>query len=135
MTCLETFATLRIFSEDLDPSKIAEMLDLESTKSIPRDKDSRYRPRRDTNYWSWETRDFVDSTDNNEHLSEIVRVLDGRSERLAKLRNSGCQIDICNYWVSNGQGGPSLDVAMMSALCKLELPIWWDIYFEKEREA
>ncbi len=47
----------------------------------------------------------------------------------------GCQTDICNYWVSNGQGGPSLDVEMLGALHDLGLPIWFDMYFEREDET
>ncbi len=46
----------------------------------------------------------------------------------------GCQTDISNYWVSNGQGGPSLVVDMMGELHERGLPIWWDMYFERADE-
>ena len=46
------------------------------------------------------------------------------------LRNAGCETDICCYWVSTGQGGPSLEVATMEELARLGLPIWWDVYFD-----
>jgi hypothetical protein len=47
----------------------------------------------------------------------------------------GCHTDISNYWVGNGQGGPSLDVEMLGALHDLGLPIWWDTYFDHEGDS
>ena len=134
MSCIETYATLRIFSADLHPDEIGEILGIEPTKTIPRDPASKYRPRRECNFWSWETRDRVQSTDNAEHLAAIIKQLEGHSAALQKLRDMGCQTDISNYWVSNGQGGPSLDVEMMGVLHELGLSIWWDMYFGSEEE-
>jgi len=135
MACTETYATLRIFSTDLHPDKIGEILGVEATHTTPRDLNAKYRAHRDYHFWSWETRHRVESTDNVEHLAEIIKCLDGRSAALAKLREMGCQTDISNYWVSNGQGGPSLDVDMLGALAKFGLPIWWDMYFDREGES
>ena len=134
MSCIETYATLRVFSVDHHPDEIGKILGMEATDTHPRDPNSKYRPRRESHFWSWETRDHVESTDNVEHLAAIISQLDGRSDALQKLRDMGCQTDICNYWVSNGQGGPSLDVEMMGRLHELRLPIWWDMYFEAESE-
>ena len=134
MSCIETYATLRIFSADHHPDEISEVLGVEATDIRPRDLNSKYKHRRESHFWSWETRDAVESTDNVEHLAAIIRQLDGRSDALRKLRGKGCQTDICNYWVSNGQGGPSLDVEMMGRLHELGLPIWWDMYFEADGE-
>lgn len=85
--------------------------------------------------WSWQTRELVESTDNTEHLAEIVKQLNGRSKSLRKLRAMGCQTDIFCYWVSDGQGGPSLDVDMMGDLRELGLPVTWDMYFGGEDES
>lgn len=135
MACTETYATLRIFSADVHPDKIGELLGVEATRTVPRDPDSKYRVRREWHMWSWQTRDVVESTDNTEHLAEIVRQLDGRSQLLRELREMGCQTDIFCYWVSNGQGGPSLDVDMMGNLHELGLPVTWDMYFGGEDES
>jgi hypothetical protein len=132
MACTETNSTLRIFSEDVDPSKIGEILGVEATHTIPRDLNSKSRPRRENHYWSWDSRGQVESTDNSEHITAIIKLLEGRSIALEELRGMGCQTDICNYWVGNGQGGPSLDVEMLGALHKLGLPIWWDTYFDHD---
>ena len=135
MACTETYATLRVFSEDVEPAKIGEVLGLEATDSIPRDLNSKYKPRREAHYWAWESRNKIESTDNAKHIAEIIKLLEGRSAALEKLREMGCQTDISNYWVGNGQGGPSLDVEMLGALHKLRLPIWWDTYFDQEGDS
>src|SRR5262245_16075460 len=126
-TCLETHATLRIFSEVLHPEVIGRRLQIESMDMLPRDPASRSRPRREKNYWGWCTRGVVDSTDNVAHVAAVISLLEAKGNVLDELRLEGCEIDICCYWVSSGQGGPSLDVDMMQSLCKLGLSIWWDV--------
>lgn len=48
------------------------------------------------------------------------------------LQARGCEIDITNYWVSGGQGGPWLMPCQMLKLGALNIDIWWDIYFSEE---
>jgi hypothetical protein len=134
MTCIETFATLRIFSTDVHPDEISAVLGFAATRTRPRDPNSKYRHKRENHIWAWETHDHVKSTDNAEHIAAIISQLDGRADALQTLRDKGCEIDICNYWVSTGQGGPSLEPDMMGDLHRLGLPIWWDVYFEEEGE-
>jgi hypothetical protein len=131
-TCLETFSTLRIFSEDISPDVIGSILGVEATKKRPRDLSSPYRPRRETNYWEWCTSESVAAPDNMVHLQAIVARLLPRRDALKRLQDQGCQTDITNYWVSAGQGGPSLSAATMQALVQLDLSISWDVYFERE---
>ena len=133
-TCLETYATLRIFSESLAPDVIGDVLGVEATVAKPIDPASRYRPRRETNFWGWCSEGSVNSVDNLQHVAAIIDLLDGKAAALEDLRSRGCQIDICCYWVSTGQGGPSMDMATMKALVALGLEIWWDVYFGKEEE-
>jgi len=132
MTCLKTFATLRIFSESLSPTTIAEILGVQATKEIPIDPASPYRPRRETNMWAWCSDYSVDSANNLEHIASVITLLKGRSGRLDSLREQGCQIDILCYYVSTGQGGPEMDIYTMKSLVDLGLEIWWDIYFGNE---
>lgn len=134
MSCIETYATLRIFSADHHPDEIGEVLGIEATDKRPRDPNSKYRHRRESHYWSLKTREHIESTDNVKHLAAIIEQLDGRSVALKTLRDMGCQTDIFCYWVSNGQGGPSLEVDMMGDLHELGLPITWDMYFRREDE-
>ena len=134
MTCLETYANLRIFSELLHPNEISELLGLEATDTIPLNPESKYRVRRETNYWGWNSRTVVSSTDNLEHVAAITQRLSGKRALLDQLREKGCEIDICCYWVSSGQGGPLVDRSMLAALSQLDLEIWWDVYFGEESE-
>ena len=129
MSCLETYATLRIFSQTLDPSEISRILDLVATRSKPLDPASKYGPRRENHLWAWSTRTSVDSKDGLEHVRTVIRALAGKEQRLDELRKAGCDIDVCCYWVSSGQGGPLLDVEALTGLARLGLEIWWDVYF------
>jgi len=135
VTCVETFATLRIFSRTIDPRGVSDALGIEPTDAISIDPSSKYGPRRETNYWGWCTRSHVNSTDNIAHIAAILEQVRNKKAQLEHLRNSGCETDVCCYWVSGGQGGPSLDPSMMGELSQLGLGIWWDVYFDREREA
>jgi len=135
MMCIETFATLRIFSEQIHPEAIGERLEIDATEMLPIDPESPYRPRRETNLWSWSTEGRVESVDSLVHIAAIIERLKDKAVQLEELRASGCQTDICGYWVSSGQGGPALDVKAMASLHTLGLDIWWDIYFGGKSET
>lgn len=132
MSCLETYATLRIFSATMAPESIGAKLGIAATKATPADADSRYRNRRERNLWTWSTRGIVDSRDNLEHVHAVVSLLEGKAAQLSELRALGCQTDVFCYWVSSGQGGPSLGSATMLSLATLGLDVAWDIYFGEE---
>ena len=130
MACLETYASLRIFSDSVHPDQISEALAIEPTLSRPIDPSSKYRRRREHHYWDWESRSAEQSTDNLAHVNAVLDSLQGKDPALEHLRELGCAIDICCYWVSSGQGGPSLHLLTLEKLARLKLPIWWDIYFD-----
>ncbi len=130
MSCTETYATLRIFSADLHPDTISEILGLKATQIRPRDENSRYSGRREHYFWAWCSRDVVDSTDTVAHVAAVVDRLKDRARALSELRDLGCDIDVANFWVFDGQGGPSLDADIMGELSRLDLLIWWDIYLQ-----
>ena len=75
------------------------------------------------------------STDNNEHLAEILRQLDGRSQALHNLREMDCHTSIFCYWEFNAQGGISLDLDIMGRLYELGLPVTWDVYSDDADES
>ena len=135
MTCTRTFTTLRIFSEDISPERISDILGVEATKVFPIDTDSKSRSRRETNLWKWCTEEHLDSSDNLKHIWVVLNLLKGKVEQLDQLRSKGCKIDLVNFWDSSGQGGPSLDLTTMSALIRLGLEILWDVYFDHETET
>ena len=129
MTCLETYASLRVFSDSVLPENITKRLDITPAKSLPSDPVSKYRHRREHHYWDWESKVVVQSQDGIAHVRAIIEVLRGKEAILDQLREDGCEVDVCCYWVSSGQGGPSLDLDVLTDLARLGLPIWWDVYF------
>ena len=103
MTCiLETFATLRIFSDSMHPDEIGKELGIEATGGYERNSEALARPKRETNYWSWSTDRRVDPTDNLSHIKRIVEKFSGKVTVLENLRSSGCKTDICSYLVTTG---------------------------------
>ena len=132
MACTGTFATLRIFSRDISPDIIGKMLAITASEMMPIEPNSRYKPRREFNLWSWSTEGKINSVDNLEHVWKIIDLLNDKENVLANLREKGCSMDIFCYWDSTGQGGPHLDINTMESLLKLGLEISWDIYFEDE---
>ena len=134
MSCLETYATLRIFSQSLHPEEVSRILGIEATRPRPKEPDSKYRPRREHHYWGWSSDSQIHSADGLEHVRAIIGLLQGKTEQLEQLRATGCDMDVSCYWVSSGQGGPSLDASDLAALSSLGLAIWWDVYFGDPEE-
>jgi hypothetical protein len=95
---------------------------------------SKYRPRREYHYWAWSSDRQVQSLDGLEHVRAVLELLQGKEQLLGQLRAEGCEIDVCCYWVSSGQGGPFLDVSALGALAHFGLEIWWDVYFGEEED-
>ena len=129
MACLETYASIRVFSASVHPDEITRLLEIEPTIARPIDPASEYRNRRENHYWDWESRSSAPLQDGLGHINAVLDTLDGKGTALSRLKDRGCEIDICCYWVSSGQGGPSLDLRTLERLTRLGLPIWWDVYF------
>lgn len=134
MSCLETFATLRIFSDTIRPEDVARTLGVEPTRAYPRDSQSKYKHRRESHCWSWSSERHVQSQDGLAHIRRLTSLFRGKLEQFDQLRSAGCVMDICCYWVSSGQGGPLLDLQTLRDLADLKLEIYWDVYFGNEDE-
>src|SRR5690606_10870547 len=134
MSCLETYSTLRIFSKTMPPDEIGRILGIQATRTRAIASGSKYRHERENHYWGWSSDSSVQSVDGIEHVRAVISLLQGKAQQLAQLRTAGCDIDVCCYWVSSGQGGPFLDNLALTDLSRLGLEIWWDIYFGEEEE-
>ncbi|GAA0811009.1 hypothetical protein GCM10009111_02860 [Colwellia asteriadis] len=132
MACTFTYATLRIFSSELSPEKITDLIGFNPTKVKAINHDSKYKHEREFNYWAFSTKNLSDSTDNVEHLEIILNNLQDKLEVMCNLHKLNCSTDIFCFWDSNGQGGPSMTVDLMNRLVSLNLNISWDIYFDDE---
>jgi len=136
-SCSDTYATLRIFSDDLDPSEITRLLEIEPTESFRKgDRHALGKLQRKTNGWFYSTKEMSSSKDTRRHIDLILARLDGKVVWVKELLSKGCEIDISNYWNSaEGQGGPSLRPEQMLKLGTLGIGIWWDVYFTGEDET
>jgi hypothetical protein len=129
-TCVETYSTLRIFSDDMPPESVTRLIGVEPTKSFRKgDSHTRGRLRRKANGWFYSTEALSKSKDTRCHLDLVLSVLDGKDTAIKALHDAGCKIDITSYYVSTGQGGPWLMPPQMLRLGMLGIGVWWDVYF------
>jgi hypothetical protein len=134
-TCVETFSTLYIFSNDLDPEYITDQLGIEPTSSFRKgDVHGRGKLHRKANGWFFRTKSLSRSRDTRRHLDLILAALEGKDVALKTLQAQGCEVSITTYWVSVGQGGPWLMPHQMLRLGTLGINIWWDVYFADDGE-
>ena len=135
-TCLRTCATLRIFSEHLNPDKITGCIGVSATSSFRKgDPHNLGKLRRKNHGWFFTTEGLSDSRDSRRHLDLILDRLAGRENAIRELREKGCDIDITCFYDSIGQGGPWLMPYQMRVLGLLDIEIWYDVYFAGEEEA
>jgi hypothetical protein len=78
---------------------------------------------------SWTPAGNVQSRDARRHIDWLLRQLEHEAAAIAELKADGHLVDICVYWLSAGQGGPTLDSSHMVQLGKLGVELWFDIYF------
>lgn len=128
-TCEETYATLRVFSDQLNPDEIAQLLGLEATDSFARGQPFGPGRVRRNSGWFLSTRNRVVSRDSRRHLAWLLDSLRLKAAPLKKLRETGAEIDISCYYLSSGQGGPTMSAVQMAELGSLGLDLWWDVYF------
>jgi hypothetical protein len=132
-TCVKTYSTLRIFSDELGPEQITQLLQAEATDAFRKgDVYGSNKLQRKTNGWFYCTEALTSSKDGRRHIDLILAALEGKSGHVQELHSRGCKIDITSYWSSAGQGGPWLMAEQMLKLGALGISIWWDIYFSDE---
>jgi hypothetical protein len=135
-TCVETHSTLRVFSDDLKPHEITEILRIQPTRAFLKgDTHALGKLQRKTNGWFFSTKKLSTSRDSRRHLDIILDALNGKVNEFHSLQAKGCETDIATYWVSGGQGGPGLMPEQMLKLGTLNIEIWWDIYFSDKDET
>jgi hypothetical protein len=135
-TCVKTYSTLRIFSEELGPEQITQLLQIRPTDSFRKGDIRGLRQlQRKTNGWFYCTANLSASKDGRRHIDLILAALEGKGVQVEELHSRRCKIDITSYWSSTGQGGPWLMPEQMVKLGALRINIWWDIYFADEDET
>jgi uncharacterized protein DUF4279 len=132
-TCKETYATLRIYPENLDPDQVSECLAL-SPSSIQRRGEARllssgnYATKR-LNGWFLTSKGIVDSRDVRRHIDWLLDKVEPAALQFGEILTEGARADISCFWVSaSGHGGPTLSPSQMGRLAKLQLECWFDLY-------
>ena len=132
-SCSNTYATLRIYHDNLDPSRITRVLDIEPSQvqvkgQVVTGNYSRvFTP--PIGGWFLTTEDMVVSKDLRRHVDWILERLTGKDELLKNLQAEGNWMDIFCLWLSTeGHGGPTLSPSIMRRLAELELEIGFDLY-------
>ncbi len=134
-TCVETYSTLRVFSDDLAGSEITRILQIQPTKVFQKGElHTHGQLQRKSNGWFYSTKSLSSSRDTRRHIDLILDRLDGKLDAVNALNQERCKVDIVSYWVSTGQGGPFLTSEQMLKLGTLGISVWWDIYFEERRK-
>jgi hypothetical protein len=129
--CEFTHATLSIVSESMGPDEISEVLSIvpthskvkgEMVKSIKVEK----------NGWYLSSENILSSTNMCDHIDWLLDRLKGKEDAIKKLQSDGCRIAIGSYWLSKtGRGGPILGTKQIKELAKFNIPIGWDVSFNK----
>src|SRR3990172_13078367 len=120
-TCLETYATLRIYHEHLDPDSLSRRLGLAPTESQVRGQllnpGGRVPLIAPLGGWFLSTKSALESRDSQLHISWLLDRLGGQDEVLGQLRKEGYRMDISVSWLSaHGHGGPTLSPLLMSRM-------------------
>ena len=136
-SCVVTYSTLRLFSDDVGPAEISQALKLEPTRSFL--KGEPISPRvdrpRPQHGWLLCSEHHVHSRDSRRHLDWLLDLVESNSGAFTSLLSRGISADIYSYWVSaHGQGGPILSPPQLARLARYGLECSYDIYFGGESE-
>ena len=127
-TCKKTYATLRLYSNDIDHAEITALLGVEPTDAFSKGQRFDDGSLRKFNGWFLSSEASVDSKDSRRHIDWILSLVKDRSAELIDLQARSVEMDISCFWLSVGQGGPILSPRQMTDLVRLNVAVWWDIY-------
>lgn len=138
-TCICTYATICVSSNDIQPHEITNHIgveptsfavkgELRSTSAIVKNRNYH------TNLWFYSTKGNCESRDCRRHLDQISENVLKSKIGLATLRGLGCSLDVAIYYEYT-QGGPTISPRQMAAFAEADIDVWWDLYRGNEIEA
>ena len=122
-------ASLRIFSETIDPSEIGKIMELEATRTHVKGalRSPRHKAVWPTSMWSLKS-PLGDQRDMTDHIGYLLDQLEPKRQVLGHLAEH-CKIDLfCGFSSGNGQGGFVLDPLTLSRLAAFKIPLTFDLY-------
>lgn len=138
-TCARTYATLRIYPGELDPSEVTSRLGIEPSNWQRRGevvaRANRPPQVASINGWFLTSNSRVESRDSRRHVDWLLDQLAPATNALRSLQMQGCRMDIACYWVSrSGHGGPTIPPPQMRRLADLNIELGFDFYSPYESE-
>ncbi len=131
-SCTRTYSTLRIYPKDAHPDVITDLLKIKPTR-ISIAGPNGPRGRMVVNGWFLSTKGRLKSRDSRRHIDWLLDKIEPMSEQILTLQKQGMSMDISSFWGSaSSNGGPTISPEQMSRLVKMNLEVWWDVYFEGE---
>src|SRR5215204_3883377 len=87
-TCVETYSSLRIFSDELGPDEVGKILRMDGNDGSFRKGEAHAggRLRRKANGWFYSTEGLSSSRDTRRHIDLILSALEGREDGIERLR-------------------------------------------------
>ena len=139
-TCARTYATLRIYPEQLDPAEVTARLGIRPSSWQRRcevcNAGSKQAIPAKIHGWFLTTEGVVASHDVRLHLDWLLARLGPKADALRALRADGCRMDVSCYRLSrSGHGGPTVTPAQMGRLALFGLELWFDVYFVVSDDA
>jgi hypothetical protein len=127
-TCDRTYATLCLYSDDLEPEAISSLVGaLPSTSAEKGGSLGTSTARRNT--WLLTSEGAVESRDARRHIDWVLDRVDGPA--LSKLLMSTCEGWLSCFWASrSGHGGPMVSPQQMERLAALGLDLGFDCYLD-----
>jgi len=133
-SCSRTYSTLRIYPKDVHPDVITKLLNIKPSRTLIAGPNGP-RGRIVVSGWFLTTRGKLKSKDSRRHIDWLLDKIEPVSEQILSLQKQGVSMDISSFWGSaSGDGGPILSPEQMARLVKMNLEVWWDVYFEGEDE-
>lgn len=132
--CAETFASLRLFGDALQPEAITRLLQFQPTDAAPKGwqtvSPSGKRRTAPTGRWVLESTGHLKSKSLAEHIGWLLDRLESTGLVPLEMPGVSCA-DVFCYWVSaTGQGGPEFPPQLLGRLARLGLTLGLDIYFD-----
>ena len=136
-TCVSTFVSFRVMSEALSPESVTALLSVQPTRTQVRGELPAPGSKHPFKYGGWflKSSGHVQSRDSRRHVDWLLEQLTGKAGAIAELKMQRHLVDLCIYWESAGQGGPTLGPSHMVQLGELGIELWFDISFAGKDSA
>ncbi|WP_309385446.1 DUF4279 domain-containing protein [Cerasicoccus frondis] len=128
-TCSRTYATFRVYLDDVDPDDLTRLLGIQPTKVQRKGQFDTSKKYPKLNGWFLSTKEKCTSRDSRRHIDLLLLELEGQRKAIDAIRAQGGSCQISCFWASaSGHGGPIIPTDQMRRLAALDLELWFDIY-------